>query len=126
MRESTLTRSLVATLLAALAVGPGPGQPAVALAQTQSATPPPPVFGAQTAAVVVDFVVRDKKGKLVRDLSAADFTILEDGAPQKVESLRVVDTAPAAEEGAATAATPGAAPRAETAAAATPAPTAPT
>ena len=64
MRESTLTRSLVAMLLAALAVGPGLWPPAVALAQTQSATPPPPVFGAQTAAVVVDVVVRRLREKI--------------------------------------------------------------
>ncbi len=115
MRESTLTRSLPVILLAALAVGPGPW-PAVALAQTQSATPQPPVFGAQTAAVVVDVVVRDKKGKLVRDLSAAEFTVLEDGAPQTVDSLRVVDTAPAAEEDAGATASSPAAPHVGTAA----------
>src|SRR5260221_1917312 len=115
MRESTLTRSLPVILLAALAVGPGPC-PAVALAQPQGATPQPPVFGAQTAAVVVDVVVRDKKGKLVRDLSAAEFTVLEDGAPQTVDSLRVVDTAPAAEEDAGATASSPAAPHVGTAA----------
>ena len=120
MRQSTLTRSLVAILLAALAVGSGPWPPAVALAQTQSATPEPPVFGAQTAAVVVDVVVRDKKGKLVRDLTAAEFSVLEDGAPQTVDSLRVVDTAPAAEEEAAAPASPSAAPHVGTAAPAAP------
>ena len=99
MRKSKLTRSLAVLTLAALA-GPGPFPPAAAWAQAPPA-PEVPVFGTSTAAVVVDVVVRDKKGKLVRDLTAADFTVLEDGAPQAIESLRVVDNAPAAEEAAA-------------------------
>ena len=73
MRERKLTRTLAAILMSALAAGPGPFRPALAWAQAPGpASPPPPVFGAQTAAVVVDVVVRDKKGNLVRDL-----TILE-------------------------------------------------
>ena len=98
MRKSKLTRSLVHLLWIALGVGP---LPSTAWGQTPSSAPDVPVFGASTAAVVVDVVVRDKKGKLVRDLTAADFTVLEDGAPQSVESVRVVDNAPAAEEAAA-------------------------
>jgi VWFA-related protein len=98
MHESKLTRLLAVTVLVALTVGPGPFQDARAWGQAPPTAPEVPVFGSQTAAVVVDVVVRDKKGKLVRDLTAADFTVLEDGAPQAVESLRVVDTAPAAEE----------------------------
>ena len=97
MRESKLTKSIAATLLVALAVGPVPK----ALAHAQDPAPPRvPVFGVQTAAVVVDVVARDKKGKLVRDLTAADFSLFEDGAPQAVESVRIVDNAPkgAAEE----------------------------
>ena len=108
MREAKLTRSLAAILLAALAVGPALFRTAVARAQAPA--PEVPVFGAQTAAVVVDVVVRDKKGKLVRDLTAADFTILEDGAPQTVDSLRIVDSAPAAKvEAPTTAASPASA-----------------
>jgi VWFA-related protein len=126
MREGNLTRSLAAVLLAALATGPGSLQPAWAWGQAPTTAPEIPVFGAQTAAVVVDVVVRDKKGRLVRDLTAADFTVLEDGAPQAVESLRVVDTAPAPEVGAAAATTAPADPRAGTAAPAAPARTAPT
>jgi VWFA-related protein len=38
--------------------------------------------------VVVDVVVRDKKGKIVRGLKASDFHILEDGVPQPITSLR--------------------------------------
>jgi VWFA-related protein len=42
--------------------------------------------------VAVDLVVRDKKGRLVRDLTKADIDVLEDGAPQEVLSVRLVDT----------------------------------
>jgi hypothetical protein len=120
MRKSKLTRSLAALTVAALAAGPAPFPLAVAWAQAPPA-PEVPVFGASTAAVVVDVVVRDKKGKLVRDLTAADFTVLEDGASQAIESLRVVDNAPAAEEAAAGPVSPAPAPPAGTASAAAPA-----
>jgi len=124
MRQRKLTRSLAAILMSALAAGPGPFRPASAWAQAPGPASPPPVFGTQTAAVVVDVVVRDKKGNLVRDLTAADFTVLEDGVAQTVDSLRIVDTAPAAPSGdAAPAAASPAAPRAATAAPAAAAPT---
>jgi len=42
-----------------------------------------------TAEVALDVVVRDKKGRLVRDLTAADFEIYEDGARQNIESFRL-------------------------------------
>jgi len=40
--------------------------------------------------VRLDVIVKDKKGRPIRDLKAADFEILEDGVPQKVESFRFV------------------------------------
>lgn len=40
--------------------------------------------------VRLDVVVKDKKGHPIKDLNAADFEILEDGVPQKVESFRFV------------------------------------
>lgn len=43
-----------------------------------------------TAEVALDIVVRDKKGRPVRDLTAADFEIYEDGARQNIESFRLV------------------------------------
>ena len=42
---------------------------------------------AQTTAVLVDVVVRDKRGLPVTDLTAADFEILEDGVPQELGAL---------------------------------------
>ena len=41
-----------------------------------------------TNEVVVDVVVRDKKGRLIKGLTEADFTVLEDGAAQSITSLR--------------------------------------
>lgn len=49
-----------------------------------------PVFKASTTLVTTDVVARDAQGRFVADLTAADFTVLEDGAPQKVESLTLV------------------------------------
>src|SRR5262249_48364712 len=40
--------------------------------------------------VRLDVVVKDKKGRPIRDLNPADFEILEDGVPQKIESFRFV------------------------------------
>src|SRR5260370_4359408 len=40
-----------------------------------------------TTAILVDVVVRDRKGRPVTDLSAADFDLAEDGVPQKVDTF---------------------------------------
>ena len=40
--------------------------------------------------VRLDVVVKDKKGRPIRDLTAADFEVLEDGVRQKIESFRFV------------------------------------
>jgi len=40
--------------------------------------------------VLLDIVVRDKKGRTVRDLQASDFQILEEGMAQDVKSFRLV------------------------------------
>ncbi len=44
-------------------------------------------FTAATTAILVDVVVRDRKGRPVTDLSALDFEVTEDGRPQKVDSF---------------------------------------
>jgi VWFA-related protein len=69
------------------------------------------VFSAEAAAVLVDVVVRDKKGRLVKDLTASDLELYEDGVKQSVASFRVVDNQPPqgdAVEGVADAASAGA------------------
>jgi VWFA-related protein len=47
-------------------------------------------FGASAEQVSVDFVVHDKHGKFIDDLTPADVKVLEDGVRQDVESLRLV------------------------------------
>src|SRR6267142_930676 len=49
-----------------------------------------------TNEVVLDAVVKDKKGRPVKDLKASDFEVFEDGVPQQLKSFRLVtrDTEP--------------------------------
>jgi VWFA-related protein len=130
----TRPRASLSLLLAvSLAVGPG----AIPIAGAQQAPErEQPVFGVEAAAVQLDVVVRDKKGRPVRDLAASDFEVFEDGARQTIASFRVMDagqptpagpdtaTAAAGEPTATASSTPPA-PMAEGAAAsATPAPAA--
>ena len=56
-------------------------------------------------AVLVDVVVRDKRGQPVRDLTEADFELSEDGVPQKIGSFTPVQE-PSAAPKTATAAAP--------------------
>ena len=59
---------------------------ATAVPRAQQAAPQPdrPKFGTSTAAVVVDVIVRDKKGNPVVDLTKDDFEVFENGTVQKV------------------------------------------
>jgi VWFA-related protein len=50
----------------------------------------PPKFPAQIEQVTVDAVVTDKKGNPITGLTAADFTVLEDGVPQTVVNFEAV------------------------------------
>jgi VWFA-related protein len=48
---------------------------------------PRPVFRSATSLVSVDVIVRDSSGNVVRGLTAADFTITEDGRPQPIQAF---------------------------------------
>src|SRR5262249_52366295 len=52
-----------------------------------------------TAEVTLDVVVRDKKGRPVKDLTAPEFEIYEDGVRQQIESFRVTLRESGAKEG---------------------------
>ena len=52
-----------------------------------SASPSTTVLRATTRLVVVDVVATDSKGEPVLDLTADDFTVLEDGKPQKISGF---------------------------------------
>jgi VWFA-related protein len=119
--HATTSRILSLALTIGLAAGPAPAGGAALQERPAQETP---VFSSQAAAVLVDVVVRDKKGRLVRDLAASDFELYEDGVKQTLESFRVVDRGPggdpAEEEETADAPAPAASP----ATAAVPAPVA--
>lgn len=95
------------TVLALLAVtqlsateGPPAGQPAQASQPAQAAPPPQPAPAAQPGQqpairtginyVRVDVIVTDKNGQPVLDLKPDDFSVTEDGKPQKVEAFDLV------------------------------------
>jgi len=76
--------------LGLLLLGLPMGGPAAAQTPSQEPSPPPPTFAAGVDRVTVDAVVTDKKGNPVTDLSAGDFTILEDGKPQQVVNFETI------------------------------------
>lgn len=69
------------------------GITSVASAQTapaSSGNDQTPTFKAGGEEVVLDVVVRDKKGKLVSDLKPGDFTVTDNGEKRTVKSFRLV------------------------------------
>jgi VWFA-related protein len=82
----------LAVVLAALLLLP----PVVRLSAQQT---PAPAFRSNVSVVVVDVVVRDRSGAIVRGLTADDFEVREDNRPQQIRSFdfeEVTTTAPAA------------------------------
>ena len=57
-------------------------------------TPARRSFRSDVNLVVVDVVVRDRAGAVVRGLTAADFEVREDDKPQQVTSFDVEEVAP--------------------------------
>ena len=73
---------IASCLFAGLATAQTPAQDASA-----SSTP---TFKSESQEVVLDVVVRDKKGKLVTDLQPANFTVIDDGEKRAIKSFRLV------------------------------------
>jgi VWFA-related protein len=73
---------LIAALLVAATAGLTAQQPAPQRA--------PGTISENVTAVLVDVVVRDRRGAPVRDLTQADFELLEDGVPQAIGSFTPV------------------------------------
>src|SRR5512143_534862 len=93
-RSSSLMRPTAVLLVVGLAT-PAAGTLAPATPREEArAQASPPVLGVTTAEVAVDFVVRDKKGRIVRDLKAADVEVLEDGVRQEIGLFQLVTTDP--------------------------------
>src|ERR1700732_3427467 len=80
----TLNKSLALIAMALLVVN------AVPLARAQDASPsrqPPYGVHVTSELVLVNVVVRDRKGNLVRGLKKEDFTVTEDGKRQNVSTF---------------------------------------
>ena len=77
-----------AVLLASFAPdSSAPAQAGQAAAPQLSQAP----FRAATTTVEVDVIVRDRNGRFVTGLTPADFEVTEDGAPQRVHSMYLVE-----------------------------------
>ena len=89
---------LLATSLA-LAFVTGQGRMAAQQQQEQGTKDQPFSLITNVNIVSVDVVVRDSSGNIVRGLKKEDFTVLEDGKPQKIENFSfqeiATDAAPA-------------------------------
>src|SRR5919106_6629663 len=64
--------------------------PAVVCGQTTTSQDQSDVVRVRSNLVQLDVVVKDKKGRPVKDLKATDFEVFEDGVSQKVQSFRFV------------------------------------
>jgi VWFA-related protein len=53
-------------------------------------TPAQPTFRAAVTHVTTDVIPRDDQGRFIPDLTKDNFTVLEDGVPQKIESFALV------------------------------------
>src|SRR3954449_1720568 len=53
--------------------------------------PPPPRFQSSINLVLVDVVVRDRSGAIVKGLTADDFELVEDGARQQILTFAFED-----------------------------------
>src|SRR5215467_6222554 len=86
----------LAVAVAALALAQDPSKPAH---QDER-------YAVNVVEVLLDVVVKDKRGRSVTDLSAADFEVFEDGMKQPVESFRLITRNSAGEPGKANSAAP--------------------
>jgi VWFA-related protein len=66
------------------------------LSGQQPAAQSPTVFRSSVNLVLVDVVVRDRAGAIVRGLKADDFELLEDGARQQIQTFAYEEIAPTA------------------------------
>ncbi len=78
----SVSRLVVASALAAIMAFP-----AILQAQETTSEIPSITIRANTRLVVVDVVVKDKKGQPIAGLKAEDFTVEENGKKQKIASF---------------------------------------
>ena len=90
----TCAATLVASAMAVLAQTPPPQKPTQTPAAPQPAETPTPRFRAEADVVVVEATVLDRKGVVVKGLSAADFKVEIGGKPREIVSADLVEYAP--------------------------------
>jgi VWFA-related protein len=93
----SLRRGAVPLVLSLPLLAHGSAAPAAAQAPAPSSTP---TFATGTATVVLDVVVRDKKGRPVLDIQPGEIRVREEGVPQKVETFKRVEAETVAVPGA--------------------------
>ena len=82
----------IAALLAVMSAAIATAQQAAPPKEPAPSQEPPPVtFRVEINYVEVDAVVIDAQGRVVTDLTQADFEVLEDGRPQKVAAFSLVN-----------------------------------
>ncbi|MCC7154272.1 MAG: hypothetical protein IT161_06840, partial [Bryobacterales bacterium] len=69
-------------------------------AQTPRPAQEPPTIKVTTEEVILDVIVRDKKGKPVKDLTPEEVEVTDNGVKQKVTGFRLVEGREAIEKGA--------------------------
>src|SRR6058998_1392258 len=82
--QQAISTFLIMAMVFPLALGQAPAQQPQ---QTEKDKQGLYRFRVESELVLVNVVVRDKQGKLVTDLTRDDFTVLEDGKPQRVASF---------------------------------------
>jgi hypothetical protein len=82
MRIMNTSRFAPVVLLLAAGVALAAQEAQAPKAQDPPAAEETPTFPAQVEQVIVDTVVTDKKGGVIKGLTREDFTVLEDGVPR--------------------------------------------
>src|SRR5262245_36984604 len=88
--------SLVAAATVLSAQQPPQSPPAQPPQQQQPPAQQPPVFRGGTNQVRVDVTVTDRKGDPIRDLTRDDFEVREDGVPQAIDTIKLIEASGAA------------------------------
>src|SRR5258708_37638147 len=94
MRRNLPALVTIVAALVTLGLGQPPAQqpPAAPPANQQQPPPPqPPVFRTGTNQVRVDVTVLDRKGEPVTNLTKDDFDVREDGIPQAIDTIKLIE-----------------------------------
>ena len=88
-----MTRSELINVTAAMLVAMTAGMETVSAQQTQPTPPPAATFKSSVDLVRISAVVRDRKGRFVRDMAVRDFVVLDGGEQRRIQEFRHDDSA---------------------------------